>query len=262
MSLATRRLKKRVRRFLAQPALQQSFRLLYRVALAGMNYGGAGSETSAGDEQALLRLRRLDHCVVFDVGANVGGYVQHVVGILGNSVTVHAFEPSRAAFSELERGFGGRPNLHLRNVGVGAEAGTAVLYASKPGSVLATTFRNPLYGSDSCEEISIVSLDQYCAENRIERIDLLKLDLEGGEHDALRGANGMLERGAIRMIQFEFGQPSIGARTFFADLFALLAPRYELYRVLPRGLELLPRYHETLEVFMSTNYLAVLKEPS
>lgn len=61
------------------------------------------------------------------------------------------------------------------------------------------------------------------------------------------------------MVQFEFGQPSLGARTFFSDLFHLLAPRYDVYRVLPRGLERIDGYHETLEVFMSTNYLAIAR---
>ena len=75
-----------------------------------------------------------------------------------------------------------------------------------------------------------------------------------------RHVEGMLRRGGIDVIQFEFGQPSLGARTYFADLFALLTPRYEIYRVLPAGLQLLPAYHETLEVFMSTNYLAVSRQ--
>ena len=147
------------------------------------------------------------------------------------------------------------------NVGIGAERGTATLYASVPGSVLGSTFRSPLYDSSSGEQIQLETIDDDCAAHGISQIDLLKLDLEGGEYGALLGASRMLEARAISMIQFEFGQPSIGARTYFADLFQLLEPAYDLFRVLPRGLERLSAYDEMLEVFMSTNYLAIAKPP-
>lgn len=227
-----------------------------------MNYGGAGSSTSAGDEIALRALgRRSDRSrlVVFDVGANVGSYASQALKTLGERVTVYAFEPSPTAFAQLERRFASSSSVHLARLGVGANAGTATLWAAVPGSVLASTYTNPINGDVPGEPIELATIDAFCADHTIERIDLLKLDVEGGELDALRGAQRMLRSGAIDMIQFEFGQPSIGARTFFVDLYELLAADFSLYRVLPNGLEPLTAYHETLEVFMSTNYLAVSK---
>jgi hypothetical protein len=114
-------------------------------------------------------------------------------------------------------------------------------------------------GAVAGEPIQLISLDDFCSDRAIDHIDLLKLDLEGGELDALRGARALLDNERIDLIQFEFGQPSLGARTYFVDLFDTLAKRYEIFRVLPNGLERLATYHETLEVFMSTNYLAVLR---
>lgn len=256
------RLRKSVRRYIARPALQQTFRVLYRIALAGMNYGGAGSSLSAGDETALQRVRRMRaHMpgppVIFDVGANVGSYVGQILRIVGADAKVYAFEPSREAFAKLQQGYGKLPNVQLMPVGIGATGSTATLWSAVPGSVLASTYVNPINGDVQGEPIQLVSLDEFCAEHAIEHIALLKLDVEGGELDALRGAARLLERDAIALIQFEFGQPSIGARTFFADLYGLLAPRFDIYRVLPSGVEHIAAYHETLEVFMSTNYLAV-----
>ena len=261
----TLRLRKNLRRYIARPGLQRSFRLLYRIALAGMNYGGAGSNVSAGDEIALRRVaaaRRETRAtpVVFDVGANIGSYVAQILGVLGDDVTVHAFEPSSAAFSRLRETFAQRPNVHLVQAGIGRVRGPATLWSAVPGSVLASTYVNPVDGELPGERIQLVTLDDFCEEHDIRRIDLLKLDLEGGELDALRGASRLLQAAAIEMIQFEFGQPSLGSRTLFVDLFELLKDRFDLYRVLPQGLEPLPEYHETLEVFMSTNYLAIARK--
>ena len=254
-------LRKSLRRYLALSPLQSTFRLLYRVALIGMNYGGAGSSRSSGDAQALELLRGAGPCVVFDVGANIGSYVAQVLEHLGDQATVYAFEPSSAAFARLREHVGDRKNVQLVQQGIGSVAGSSTLFSAVPGSVLASTYVNPLEKEAlPGEPIEIVSIDEVCRARSIDHIDLLKLDLEGGELDALRGASGLLERGAIDLIQFEFGQPSIGARTFFIDLFDLLSPRYQIYRVLPHGLARLDAYHETLEVFMSTNYLAVSRQ--
>lgn len=256
-----RKMRKQLREHIARPILQRPYRLLYRVALAGMNYGGAGNSASAGDRVALERVaanRVGRDVVVFDVGANVGSYLGQVLTTLGSDVRVFAFEPSPTAFAALERRYGSTPNVRLSRLGVGATRGNATLWGSATGSVLASVYPTGEAG-EAGDDIEIVALDDFCRQHRVERIDLLKLDVEGAELDALRGARELLERGAIEMVQFEFGQPSLGARTYFADLFHLLAPRYEVYRVLPRGLERILAYHETLEVFMSTNYLAIAR---
>ncbi len=257
-------LRKSVRRYIARPALQQPFRLLYRVALAGMNYGGAGSYRSAGDELALERVARLPRsaakpAVIIDVGANVGVYTEQALEICGDHVVIYAIEPAGAAFKRLAEGFGNDPRVHVLKAGIGAAPGVATLWSDAPGSVLASLYVNPVNGKVAGEEIEVVTLDGFCEEHGITHVDLLKLDLEGGELDALRGATRLLESGVVRFIQFEFGQPSLGARTYFVDLFELLHPRYDIYRVLPTALEPLAGYHETLEVFMSTNYLAIAR---
>lgn len=252
------RLKKRLRSLVAHPFMQDGFSLLHRIALAGMNYGGAASTASAGDRVALDRLadEPSRELVVLDVGANTGGYVSLVREVLGPQPTVVAFEPSAEAFTALERAHGTQSRTHLVRAGVGETAGRAALFSPRPGSVLASLYAD---GAADAQDIEVITLDGYCAEHRIERIDLLKLDVEGGELAALRGARRLRDEHRIRMIQFEFGQPSLRARTYLADLFSVLSNDFELYRVLPSGLRRLRAYHESLEVFMSTNYLAIAK---
>lgn len=65
------------------------------------------------------------------------------------------------------------------------------------------------------QRIETVTLDRLCAVRAIGGLDILKMDIQGGELMALRGAEGLLGRGAIRLIALEVlfqplyrGQPS------------------------------------------------------
>ena len=76
--------------------------------------------------------------------------------------------------------------------------------------------------------ISAGALATFCATEGIEHIHFLKLDVEGHEVAVLRGAQGMLNRGAISMIQFEFGPANIYSRSYFYDFWSLLSDSYDL----------------------------------
>jgi FkbM family methyltransferase len=51
--------------------------------------------------------------------------------------------------------------------------------------------------------IGTVTLDQFCADQGITHVDVLKLDIQGGELRALKGAEGLLRRRTIRLIAAE-----------------------------------------------------------
>jgi hypothetical protein len=109
------------------------------------------------------------------------------------------------------------------------------------------------------ETVSLRRIDDICRELAIERVDLLKLDVEGHELAALEGARDLLERGAIWAIQFEFGGTNIDSRTFFRDFWQLLSPQYTIHRILWDGLLPIECYHERLETFLGANYLAIIR---
>ena len=62
------------------------------------------------------------------------------------------------------------------------------------------------------------------------------------------------------MIQFEFGPPSVSSGTHFKELFDALRDQYAIYRILPGALVPLREYEYGHEVFLPTNYLAVVNE--
>jgi FkbM family methyltransferase len=249
--------------FIAQRRLQPAYNLLLQLALAGLNIGIDGGPARSG-ERAVLRVLLRDPArqqVVLDVGANVGNYAVEVLNVAAPSVLVHCFEPSVYAFAELSRRFRGISNVLTHNFGLGALEESVPMYADAPGSPLSSTYARRLGFVDlemrPQENVILRRLDTVCQDLAIDRIDLLKLDVEGAELSVLHGAGELLQRGAIRSIQFEFGGCNIDSRTFFRDFWELLSPEYRMYRVVHDGLAPITRYRERLEQFVTTNFVAL-----
>ena len=97
-------------------------------------------------------------------------------------------------------------------------------------------------------------------ENKISKIDFLKMDVQGFEYNILKGAIKMLKNNAIKFIQFEIDQPSIENKIFFKDFWDLLSEKYDLYQSLYNGLVLIDEYNYEMENFRCMNYLAILKK--
>ena len=69
------------------------------------------------------------------------------------------------------------------------------------------------------QRIEVRSLDSLCAERGIQSIDILKMDIQGGELLALKGAESLLSDGAIKVVALEvLFQPLYRAQPTFWDL--------------------------------------------
>lgn len=243
---------------------QRIFQLAYRFGLLGMNYGVTADLRKSGETRIIdfLSERGQESYVIFDIGANRGGYAFEVLARLGNRAVVYCFEPSAAAYRELARNLGDRNNVYLYHLGLGHANEIATLYSDVPGSELASVFHRDLTHSniylDNEERVQLRRLDDLCTELGISHIDLLKLDVECNEFNILRGASSMIDSAAIDFIQFEFG--GLDARTYFHDYFSILSSRYVIHRVVRDGLVSLEKYDERMEIFQATNYLAVSRK--
>ncbi len=241
--------------------LQSFYESLLMIALTGMHIGGGAEVAESGERSVLKYVRKRiigrEKPLVVDAGANVGGYSLLAQQILGSDVLIHAFEPSHVAFERLCEAVKIFENIYPHNIGLGNVSTATVLYSESEASGRASLYDRRMghydVVLDKKETVNIETLDEFCLKNGIERIDFLKLDIEGHELKALQGAARMLGEGRIDMIQFEFGQCNIDSRTFFQDFFYLLKDTYRISRVLKNGLRPIPEYRESLEQFRRTS---------
>ena len=241
------------------------FEKMYAFSLRQMNFGSAAKYRVNGELHSLKELARRwkDKSVtLFDVGANVGEFTLEILEAFRNQqFFLYAFEPSDHASAQLREKVSALPNVQVIQKALGDKETTADLFAPTAGSALGSLHQRDLsqynISFSPNEKVTVTTLDKFCFENKIDRIHLLKIDVEGYELAVLKGAAAMIERNAIEVIQFEFGGTSLDSRTYFKDFFLLLSPKYKIYRILPKGLRELPKYSERLEIFQSANYLAV-----
>jgi FkbM family methyltransferase len=151
---------------------------------------------------------------VFDAGANVGELTLLFSKFVGEG-RVHAFEASADAFARLNSvcHAAGRCNVVLNHLALSDREGTARLhvYGGKHlswSSLAARPLEN--YGIDAkplaTETVAATTVDGYCEQHGVARIDLLKIDVEGAEYQVLLGARRMLRQKLVGCVAFEFGQ--------------------------------------------------------
>jgi hypothetical protein len=153
--------------------------------------------------------------------------------------------------------------IRIFNIGFGERDEEANIYANYKGSGAASLYKEGFYNyranENIVEAISLKTLDGFCSEQGIEKIDFLKIDVEGHELFVLKGAAQMLQSKKIRFIQFEFGSLHVFSRTFFKDFWDMLSPFYTICRVVGDGIVEIRSYSENLEIFRTANFLAELK---
>ena len=189
-----------------------------------MGIGPGGGVSSSGEKSMfhILEQRIKQPYCIFDVGSNKGQFLSLILdNVSAKDFSVHCFEPGHETFRMLFESFNKDKRIKLNNIGLGREKGSALLHYDKIGSGLASLTKRKLqhFNIDFSKEekVEINTLDNYCAENSIDHIHLLKLDIEGHELDALAGAKEMFASKSIDMVTFEFGGCNIDTRTFFQD---------------------------------------------
>ena len=140
-------------------------------------------------ERDLLSKILFQGAVAADVGANIGIYSRFLSRCVGPSGFVHSFEPSGDNFARLSRATDGLSNVRCTQAVVGERSGDCKLYISDELNV---DHRAYSAGGDSRRAVStrMVALDDYFKPG--ERLDLIKIDVQGYELHALRGAQRVL----------------------------------------------------------------------
>ena len=148
--------------------------------------------------------------VVLDCGANVGQMASGFRNAYPNA-EIYSFEPVSAVFEAL-RSQSETLRVHPVHKAVGDRNGTTTINltaGAEAHSLLGFLEGNPCEKWTRVvgrEQVGVCTLDRWCEENQIDprRVDILKLDVQGAELQALQGARKLLETTKVVYLEVSF----------------------------------------------------------
>jgi FkbM family methyltransferase len=168
---------------------------------------------------------------VIDGGANIGYFTLLAAKLVGNDGAVHSFEPIPETYSALQANVALNQfsSVHANCEALSDHSGTLefeVPLDASTGRALGWAATQVLMGRGPTVSVAARTLDEYAASEGIDRIRLVKLDLEGGELAAVDGMQRLLGAGRVDYLITEvnsflldpLGVPHDALRTTLAGL--------------------------------------------
>jgi len=180
--------------------------------------------------------------VVFDVGAHIGLHSVFASRLVGPGGKVYAFEPVPDIYWMLRETLvlNRCENIIPLQKAICDRVGTVAMNLFEPNYSEWNTIGHPTYVTPEKQQVSSHTtirvpsdtLDHFVTNDAIDRIDFLKVDVEGFEKFVFEGAKHLFEEQRIRCISFEISKtPLEGAGVKPREVFKLLESyRYFVYR--------------------------------
>jgi FkbM family methyltransferase len=144
--------------------------------------------------------------VILDVGANAGIYSLAALAVEPKAM-IHAFEPTPEIAERLRKTarLNGLCRLHVHEMAVSSKSGHAILrrFRGELGTNEGMNFICTEPGTSRAHTVATTCLDEFCQQQSIDYVDLLKLDIQGHEYAALKGANHLIRDGRVGTIFME-----------------------------------------------------------
>jgi len=178
--------------------------------------------------------------VIFDIGANKGQSIDRFLKVSNNAV-IHSFEPNIDEFDLLKKKYNTNKNIKLNNIALGEKkrkkyfnvtehsANSSFLDLKKDTNWI--KLRSSQLNIDKENyikkklEVDIETLDDYCNQNSIEKIDIVKIDTQGYEEQILIGCKKMIAAQKIDALEIEIVFSSVYEKyVSFSDIEKYLVP--------------------------------------
>ena len=131
-----------------------------------------------GDDNLRLKYNLNKDSVVFDIGGYIGDFSEKIFNKFG--CNIYLFEPSSSFYKKCLERFKDNKNIFCFNYGLGNLNGDFVLSNDNEASSIKRKISN-----NEGETIKIKKISDIIVEQRINKIDLMKINIEGGEYELL-----------------------------------------------------------------------------
>ncbi|KPK96609.1 MAG: hypothetical protein AMJ95_13285 [Omnitrophica WOR_2 bacterium SM23_72] len=204
----------------------------------------------AGTLEVLQKSLQAGH-VFFDVGSNIGFMSLFASRLIGKSGSVYSFEPEPETFAILKENvrLNKLNNIYLFDMALGSEKKEVFIYRDLKTDRGKASLIRPEQGDVRPSRVPLRTLDDFIAQNRISRIDMIKIDVEGWEMEVLRGAKKILGHPQAPMVCIEYSHrhPVYSAEPLDIYRYILSLNGYRIYK-LQEGKERISRLEEIHEV--------------
>lgn len=237
-----------VENFRLPPDLAEKFTVTQTIPTKTSESKPQKAKASSADHGVMVRRNRFadvkkilqkDNPIIVDGGANHGNMTQKFLEQYSEPI-IYAFEPIPHLAEELKEKYASKENVQVLQQALGAENKTVsfnILNYQNSSSILTPGEWKQKYHGEKVDiaktvEVQQVRLDQAIS---VEEIDILKLDLQGYELEALKGAGDLLNRVKTIITEVEFvplyeNQPLFGdIDLFLRNAGFRLLNLYELY---------------------------------
>lgn len=211
--------------------------------------------TEHGEIWIQNHLRGKLNCI-FDVGANIGEW-----SVMANeynpSADIHSFEIVPDTYKKLLKNVSSIDQITPNGFGLGSYNGMLEMRYVQGHDQLSTQYKRLNLDNVKVKNCFVVTGDQYVESREIDRIDYLKIDVEGAEGTVLEGFKDTFQKGKIGIVQFEYSFHAILSRWLLVDSYDFLTPfGYHLGPLSPDGIKF-HNYSYWYEKFTGADYVAV-----
>ena len=226
---------------------------------------------SNGEEWYLRQLGQRSGEVrcVFDVGANVGDWLL-LCRRYSPQAVVHAFEIAPPTYEKLQKNTVHLPDVIRNPMGVSDKNAEIEIFYSPIEDGLTTAFKEHLADEyrmvgqkpvhPQSIQAKVIRGDDYVREHGIQKIDILKIDVEGMEEAVLRGFQECFAQQRIRLVQFEYNTTNIISKFLLRDAHQFFSRfGYRLGKLYPNYVDF-RNYHYRQEDFCGPNLIAIRRQ--
>lgn len=159
---------------------------------------------------AILERMGVKQPVIIDGGAGTGQTTEFYLRMWPDA-QVYLFEPNTSIRTPLRVEYKDNPRIRIYGEALGSQkaSGRPFYVGGRNGEMSSMYLRAPntrqYYYANLPEgpKVNVVALDGFAEAEGITHIDILKMDLQGGEYNALRGARNLLKEQRVTLVYTE-----------------------------------------------------------